>query len=385
MVKQLKALLEAQLKINEQLEKEAFATASQAHTLLLIMGGLIFLITSSLVFLLARSITRPLSQMQTTMAEVERSGDFTRRIEIDSQDEVGMTAKSFNELIGSLQTALRQILDSVAKVSEAARGLSASSAEVSARSAQQSEAASAMAATVEQVTVSINHVSTNANDALDISRRSGELSSQGGDVIHDAANEMMQIADTVRETSVAIETLGQQSSKISSVVQVIKEVADQTNLLALNAAIEAARAGEQGRGFAVVADEVRKLAERTSRATEEISNMIGAVQHSAQAAVSSMNGAVSKVGGGVALAQKAGDSINHIKEGAGRVTEVVSDISASLNEQSTASNDLARHVEKVAQMTEENSAAAAHTASAANSLEELADAMRVAVGRFKVQ
>ena len=385
MVKQLKALLEAQLKINEQLEKEALATARQAHTLLVIMGGMIFLITTGLVFLLARSITRPLSQMQATMGEVEKSGDFTRRIEIDSHDEVGLTAKSFNDLIGSLQTTLREILGSVAKVSDAARGLSASSSEVSARSAQQSEATAAMSATVEQVTVSINHVSTNANDALDISRKSGELSTQGGEVIHDASKEMMQIADTVRQTSVAIEALGQQSNQISSVVQVIKEVADQTNLLALNAAIEAARAGEQGRGFAVVADEVRKLAERTSKATEEISNMIGAVQHSAHAAVSSMNDAVAKVGGGVALAQQAGDSITHIKGGAGRVIEVVNNISSSLREQSTASEDLARHVEKVAQMTEENSAAAAQTASAASGLEKLADTMRIAVSRFKVQ
>lgn len=385
MVKQLKALLEAQLKINEQLNEGAIATAAQAHNLLLIMGGLIFLITSSLVFLLARSITRPLSQMQATMAAVEKNGDFTRRIEIDSHDEVGKTAKSFNDLIGSLQTTLRQVLDSAGKISDAAHGLSTSSKQVAARSAQQSEATAAMAATVEEMTVSINHVSTNASDALGISKKSGELSSQGGDVIHDAAKEMMEIADTVRETSVAIEDLGQQSNKISSVVQVIKEVADQTNLLALNAAIEAARAGEQGRGFAVVADEVRKLAERTTKATEEISHMIGAMQTSAHTAVSSMNDAVSKVGGGVALAQQAGDAINDIKDGAGRVIEVVNNISSSLMEQSSAGNDLAGNVESVAQMTEENSAAAAATATAAIYLEELADTMRVAVGKFKFQ
>ncbi len=385
MVKQVKALLDDQLKINEQLKNDAFATADQAHMMLLIMGGLIFLITTGLVFFLARSITRPLSKMQKAIEEIEKNGDFTRRIEIDSQDEVGRTAKSFNDLIGSLQATFSQVLGSLVKVSEAARDLSISSNQVAERTAQQSEDTAAMAATVEQVTVSINHVSRNAIDALDISRKSGDLSTQGGNVIQDAGREMMQIAETVRQTSAAIEDLGQQSNQISSVVQVIKEVADQTNLLALNAAIEAARAGEQGRGFAVVADEVRKLAERTSKATEEISHMIGAIQASAHTAVSSMNDAVSKVGDGVTLAEQAGDAINHIKAGASQVIDMVNSISSSLMEQSSASNDIAGHVEKVAQATEENSAAAAQTAAAAGILEGLADTMRVAVGKFRFQ
>jgi methyl-accepting chemotaxis protein len=241
-----------------------------------------------------------------------------------------------------------------------------------------------MAATVEQVTVSINHVSESAREALEISRKSGDLSSQGGNIIHNAATEMKQIAETVRLTSSTIEDLGQQSNQISSVVQVIKDVADQTNLLALNAAIEAARAGEQGRGFAVVADEVRKLAERTTKATEEITHMIATIQNSAHAAVASMGEAVEQVGGGVALAEQAGDAINQIKEGAGQVITVVNDISSALVEQSSASNDIASHVERVAQMSEENSAAAGETASAANHLEQLSGTMRAAVSRFRI-
>jgi methyl-accepting chemotaxis protein len=335
-------------------------------------------------WLIIRSITTPLNRMRATIGEVEKNGDFTQRIPASGHDEVGQTANSFNDLMTTLQSALRQVLDSVDQVSGATHTLSSSSSQVASSSAHQSEAASAMAATVEQVTVSINHVSESAREALEISRKSGELSSQGGNIIHNAATEMKQIAETVRLTSSTIEDLGQQSNQISSVVQVIKDVADQTNLLALNAAIEAARAGEQGRGFAVVADEVRKLAERTTKATEEITHMIATIQNSAHAAVARMGEAVEQVGGGVALAEQAGDAINQIKEGAGQVIAVVNDISSALVEQSSASNDIASHVEKVAQMSEENSAAAGETASAANHLEQLSGTMRAAVSRFRI-
>ncbi len=337
-----------------------------------------------LAWWIIRSITGPLNRMRTTITEVEKNGDFTRRIPVDTEDEVGQTAKSFNELMAALQQTLGQVLDSVAKVSDAAQSLSAASGQVAASSSSQSEATSSMAAAVEEMTVSINHVSDSAREAVEISRKSGKLSTEGGEVIQKAAAEMSQIAETVRHTAKTIEELGQQSNQISSIVQVIKDVADQTNLLALNAAIEAARAGEQGRGFAVVADEVRKLAERTTKATAEITQMIGAIQHSAQAAVSTMDSAVGQVSGGVALANQAGSAIVQIKDGAERVVGVVNDISSALAEQSSASNDIAGQVEKVAQMTEENNAAAAETANAANNLQVLANNMRAAVSRFKI-
>jgi methyl-accepting chemotaxis protein len=342
--------------------------------------GLGFLIA----FWIIRSITGPLNQMRATIGEVEKNGDFTRRIPVDTEDEVGQTAKSFNQLMATLQQILGQILDSAAKVSDAAQSLSSSSGQVAARSSSQSEATSSMAAAVEEMTVSINHVSDSTHAAVDISRKSGKLSTEGGEIINNAVSEMSQIAETVHHTAQAIEELGQHSNQISSIVQVIKDVAEQTNLLALNAAIEAARAGEQGRGFAVVADEVRKLAERTTKATEEITQMIGAIQHSAKTAVSTMDSAVGQVSGGVALANQAGSAIIQIKNGAEQVVSVINDISSALAEQSSASNDIAGQVERVAQMTEENSAAAAETASAANNLQALANNMQAAVSRFKI-
>ncbi len=367
----------------EEFEKaEASFNSIRNISIFSIVGGLILGLGMALWII--RSITIPLGEVRSTIATIERDKDFTRSVKVDSQDEVGETAKSFNQLVATMRETLHSILENVSQVSDSVGSLAASSNQVATSSAQQSEAASAMAASVEQMTVSISHVSDSAQDALVISRKSGELSAQGGEVIHRAVDEMNQIAGTVRQASTAIDSLGQQSDQITSVVQVIKEVADQTNLLALNAAIEAARAGEQGRGFAVVADEVRKLAERTTKATEEIASMVGSMQESARSAVSTMENAVARVGSGAALAQQAGEAINQIKSGADQVVNVVNDISAALAEQSVASNDIAAHVERVAQMTEENSAAAGETASSAEHLQQLSVEMRSAVNRFKI-
>jgi methyl-accepting chemotaxis protein len=206
----------------------------------------------------------------------------------------------------------------------------------------------------------------------------------GNRIIQDTIAEMQRISQTVDEAAHTIQAMGDSSQKISSIVQVIKDVAEQTNLLALNAAIEAARAGEQGRGFAVVADEVRKLAERTAQATTQIGGMIAEVQTGAQAAVGIMKKTVARVEGGVGLAKKAGDSMMGISNSTQRVVSAVNDISNALKEQSVASNDIASNVEKIAQMSEENSAATRESAATARNLEQLSDSTSKAVAVFRV-
>jgi methyl-accepting chemotaxis protein len=195
---------------------------------------------------------------------------------------------------------------------------------------------------------------------------------------------MTTIAQSVGEASKVIEVLGENSKEISNVVQVIREVADQTNLLALNAAIEAARAGEQGRGFAVVADEVRKLAERTAQSTGDISTMIGKIQVSANEAVEQMQKVVEQVESGQQLAQEAGKRILSIRDETGKVSDAMTEISNALKEQGEASNDIAKHVESIAQITDENNAAAEETSSNAQRLDELAKNVQDTIGQFKV-
>jgi len=365
-------------------------SADNANLQKLIWMSIAVIVATQILFtliiniILRRFVSAPAGRMQKEIVEISNTCDFTRRVAVNGNDEIGQTVRAFNDLMGSLQTAFRQFHDGIDKVAESSHSLSAASQQVASGSITQSDAASAMAATVQQVTVSIAHVSEGAQEALRLSKNSSEHSEQGGEIIHRAAAEMMKIADTVRETSSSIENLGEQTNQISAIVNVIKEIADQTNLLALNAAIEAARAGEQGRGFAVVADEVRKLAERTAKSTQEVTKMIASIQNSSRAAVAGMAAMVDQVDGGVALAQQAGDAISQIKKESEQVAITVSDISTALEEQSKASNDIAAKIENVSQMTEENSAAAEQTAVAANDLEQLASEMRTTVNRFRI-
>ncbi|GHV05509.1 methyl-accepting chemotaxis protein [Campylobacterota bacterium] len=330
------------------------------------------------------SITKPLTKVQETMSAIEKTGDFRKRIDVDSTDEVGTTAKTINHLLGSLQDTFKTILQAASQLDTASVQLTEVSQKVAKGSERTSDSSSDMAASVEEMTASINQVSDNAKETSTNAETMMELSKNGAEIVHRTVSEMQAMAEAVRNSSGTIAELGKQSEQISGIVQTIKDVADQTNLLALNAAIEAARAGEQGRGFAVVADEIRKLAERTTSATTEIAAMISAIQESSHTAVESMARAADRVSSGVELADQAGGAINNIKDGAGAVQSHVKDIASALNEQSSASQQIAAQVEKVAQATDENAEAAKHSSQAAINIANLSKSMRDSVSKFVV-
>ncbi|MDP2786106.1 MAG: methyl-accepting chemotaxis protein [Sulfurimicrobium sp.] len=352
-------------------------------TLLTVAAGVIF------AFFIGRRIAGSVTKVSEQIEHTAKTLNLTERVELSESDialnrEAGQTAAAFNHLMSVLQGAFSQVMAHTDNLARASTELSTSSDRAAASSESQSDDAAAMAVGVEQMAASLQLVSKNAEVANQMSRNTGELSADGSIIIKEAATEIGKIADSVRLATAIIQELGQQSNDISAIVQVIKDIADQTNLLALNAAIEAARAGEQGRGFAVVADEVRKLAERTSQSTTQISNMISAIQKSAGDAVAGMVNAEERVSAGVTLANKAESAITEIRQGADQSVRVVGEISSALREQNSTNQSISDHVEKIAYMTEENSTIAKQTAHAAKHLNDLSHSMRSAITQFKV-
>jgi methyl-accepting chemotaxis protein len=311
-------------------------------------------------------------------------GDLTLRAAESSQDEVGEIAHSFNAMSTSVHGLVAAVAANAGSVLRAAQALESSAHKIAEASGEQAEASSSMAAAVEQMTVGIDHINRNAQEADTNTREAGELSRQGAGSVSGVVREMNEIADSVQDSARTIGELGELSKKISAIVGTIREIADQTNLLALNAAIEAARAGEAGRGFAVVADEVRKLAERTAASTREIAEIVRAIQGGTNAAVAAMQTGVARVEKGVVRSREAGESMAGIDRAMQHVVQTVGEISNALREQSAASTELAKSVERIAQKTEQNNAVVADNARTTGELRQLADALQGEVGRFRL-
>ena len=368
----------------DEVTQSALASAARGQITTLATIAIALAIVLAIGVPVAREIRFRMNRFRDTISGVNASLDFTVRIPIKRMDELGSSADAFNKLLDRLQDNLRSIANGAQSVASAANAMATTAGQVATASTQQSEAASNMAATVEEMTVSINHVADRSQEANRLSSESGQLAVSGEKIIGQTAEDIHDIAATVDQAAGLIHGLEQHSQQISNVVQVIKDVADQTNLLALNAAIEAARAGDQGRGFAVVADEVRKLAERTSASTQEIASTIEAMRSSAGEAVDSMQGVVAKVAHGVERAQQANDMMLQIGAGARGAVGMIGEIAEAIREQGAATNNIATQVERIAQMSEESSAAAGHSADAARELDRLASDMRHIVSAYQL-
>ncbi|WP_174873626.1 methyl-accepting chemotaxis protein [Vogesella oryzae] len=333
-----------------------------------------------------RSVMRQLgAEPAVTRDVVHRIADGDLHVPIPL---VAGDSESLLAAVDDMQQHLRELVGGIANSSRTLSGMageiSGSAGAVASSSEEQSHAATSMAASIEQMTASIKQIATLADHAREVSADSGQLSNQGGEVIASAVVEMQRINEAVDHAALTIGDLVSKTQMISSIMQVIKDIADQTNLLALNAAIEAARAGEAGRGFAVVADEVRKLSERTAGATQEIAGMIRDIQDGSEESRSNMEEAVSRVKSGLALAEQGGEAIRHIRDSANGVVGVVNEISQALAEQGNASEEITRNVENIALAAANNAEASGKASSAIGELNGLTERLRGMVSRFQV-
>ncbi len=347
------------------------------------------LVSLALSFVLAgmiiRQVMRQLGGDPREVAKVVNTmsgGDFSQQPLL--QPVAGSLLADAYQMQNSLRDMIVQVKSQAHHVGDMARNLATSANQIAENVHQESDSVSGMAAAIEELSVSTTHISDRGGNAKQIATSSRTSAEQGAQVVNKTVSGLLEIAGEIESASAEVSRLGEDASRISDVVKVIKEIADQTNLLALNAAIEAARAGEQGRGFAVVADEVGRLAERTAGATSEISRMSGKIGAVAANALSGMEKVVNTTRQGVGDAETAQASIKHIQNGFSEVASVIDDIALALEEQNSAASELARSTERVSQMSEENAGAAKGLLNLANSLEAKSREVRQAVEVFKV-
>ncbi|PLR96752.1 methyl-accepting chemotaxis protein [Bacillus sp. T33-2] len=366
----LQDLIALNIQLAEKSNKEADAVFKSSSTITITIIIVALVISIGFGLTISHIIAKPLTKAVGLVRKVA-TGDLRETLDIDTKDEVGQLAKSINEMVASLQKTVGGILDSAESVSAAAQQISATTEEIARGNSSQADSALTMNELFSELSVAINSVARSAEEASELSNKTLKLAEDGGKVVRSSI-------DGMNDVNQQMALLEQDSNKIGEIIGVIDDIAGQTNLLALNAAIEAARAGEQGRGFAVVADEVRKLAERSSEATKEITAIIKGMQANTQHSVKS-------VGAGVISSQQTGEAFENIITMVNQSANKVTEIAAASEEQAAQTSEVMTSIETISAATEESAASSQETATTAQSLAQLAEELNDSVAIFKIK
>ena len=384
------ALEERNGEVSELFEKTAAdhrdaasAKVASAEFVDIIVAGIGLSAIGVFAVFVSRSITRPLAQVVQIMDKMA-SGDLRERLSEDRTDELGDLARSANAMAKSMSGVIGQVQTSSEEVAAAATQISASADEISSTMSQQTSQVDSIAQAMTEMNTASREVATQATNAASSAKTSGDAAHQGGGVVRQTVEAMQEINRTVSEAVAAVSALGKRGEQIGEIVSVINDIAEQTNLLALNAAIEAARAGEHGRGFAVVADEVRKLADRTTKATAEIGESISLIRTDTTTAVESIEQGKGKVAEGVEKATEAGVAIDAIVRGSGEVSSLVARIAAAGEEQAATAEQVTHSVATVSSGIRETTSAVQQAAQAAGQLSQKAEHLKGLVTKFQV-
>ena len=373
--------------LEKKLAKGRYVSAAKTYKTVLIISAVVCLfaaVISLVISMLMKSII--LAPIRKTVEVIENvaQGDLTKRIDVISNDEIGEMATHFNRLTDKLHNAINQVAGSSNEVSSAAAMLDNATEQMATGVEEAAMQVNSVATASEEMSKTSTEIAQNCVAAAKSSEKANGSASIGEKIIQDTIQVMNRINNHVQDSSKIIKNLGVRSDQIGEIVELINDVADQTNLLALNAAIEAARAGEHGRGFAVVADEVRKLAERTSGATKEIRETIQAMQSETRNAVVSMEEGVNDVGQGSVEAAKSGEALQDILHQISRVTSEINQIAVASEQETATTNEIASSIQQISQVMQETSKRIQGNAEASAKLAGLSKELQEMVGQFRL-